>query len=154
MGFGLVPLKDDRPMNEKELEELSEPAQQELTERRQSLESEMREFHVRIHTLEREAEQALHHLDHQVVANVMKGAYETLQHTYQRLQPVTTYLQRVHHDIIHQYKDFLPHSAPMLPIPGLEQTRRPDMTRFAVNLIVARDAAGGAGGGRIASDLQ
>lgn len=144
MGFGLVPLKDDRPMNEKELEELSEPAQQELTERRQSLESEMREFHVRIHTLEREAEQALHHLDHQVVANVMKGAYETLQHTYQRLQPVTTYLQRVHHDIIHQYKDFLPHSAPMLPIPGLEQTRRPDMTRFAVNLIVARDAAAGA----------
>ena len=144
VGFGLVPLKDDRPMNEKELEELSEPAQQELTERRQSLESEMREFHVRIHTLEREAEQALHHLDHQVVANVMKGAYETLQHTYQRLQPVTTYLQRVHHDIIHQYKDFLPHSTPMLPIPGLEQTRRPDMTRFAVNLIVARDAAAGA----------
>ena len=33
----------------------------------------------------------------------------------------------------------------MLPIPGLEQTRRPDMiTRFAVNLIVARDAAAGA----------
>lgn len=144
VGFGLVPLKDDRPMNEKELEELSESAQQELTERRQSLESEMREFHVRIHTLEREAEQALHHLDHQVVANVMKSAYETLQHTYERLQPVTTYLQRVHHDIIHQYKDFLPHSAPMLPIPGLEQTRRPDMTRFAVNLIVARDAAAGA----------
>lgn len=144
VGFGLVPLKDDRPMNEKEMEALSEQAQQELTERRQSLESDMREFHVRMHTLEREAEQALHHLDHQIVANVMKGAYETLLHTYQRLQPVTTYLQRVHHDIIHQYKDFLPHSVPMLPIPGLEQARRPDMTRFAVNLIVARDASAGA----------
>ena len=57
---------------------------------------------------------------------------------------MTTYLQRVHHDIIHQYKDFLPHSGPVLPIPGLEQTRRPDMTRFAVNLIVAREATAGA----------
>ena len=144
VGFGLVPPKDDRPMTEKEMEALSEQVQQELTEKRQSLESDLREFHVRMHTLEREAEQALHHLDHQIVANVMKGAYETLQRAYQDLRPVTTYLQRVHHDIIHQYKDFLPHSGPVLPIPGLEQTRRPDMTRFAVNLIVAREATAGA----------
>ena len=66
VGFGLVPLKDDRPMTEKEMEALSEQVQQELTEKRQSLESDLREFHVRMHTLEREAEQALHHLAHQI----------------------------------------------------------------------------------------
>lgn len=144
VGFGLVPLKDDRPMSEKEMEALSEEVQQDLSERRQSLESDLREFHIRIHKLEREAEQSLYHLDHQIVANAMLGPFETLQRTYHALQPVTTYLQRVHQDILHQYKDFLPHSGPMLPIPGLEQARRPDMSRFAVNLIVARDAAGGA----------
>lgn len=144
VGFGLVPLKDDRPMSEKEMEALSEEVQQDLSERRQSLESDLREFHIRIHKLEREAEQSLHHLDHQIVANAMLGPFETLQRTYHALQPVTTYLQRVHQDVLHQYKDFLPHSGPMLSIPGLEQARRPDMSRFAVNLIVARDAAGGA----------
>ncbi len=144
VGFGLVPLKDDRPMSEKEMEALSEEVRQDLSERRQSLESDLREFHIRIHKLEREAEQSLHHLDHQIVANAMLGPFETLQRTYHALQPVTTYLQRVHQDVLHQYKDFLPHSGPMLPIPGLEQARRPDMSRFAVNLIVARDAAGGA----------
>lgn len=144
VGFGLVPLKDDRPMSEKEMEALSEEVQQDLSERRQSLESDLREFHIRIHKLEREAEQSLYHLDHQIVANALLGPFETLQRTYHALQPVTTYLQRVHQDILHQYKDFLPHSGPMLPIPGLEQARRPDMSRFAVNLIVARDAAGGA----------
>ncbi|GMV48489.1 MAG: Lon protease [Nitrospirae bacterium] len=144
VGFGLVPLKNDRPMSEKDMEELSEQAQESLTERRKSLESDLREFHVRMHALEREAEQGLHHLDRQIVANVMQGAYETLQRTYQALKPVTTHLQRVHHDIIHQYKDFLPHSGPILPIPGLEQVRRPDMTRFAVNLIVSHDATAGA----------
>lgn len=144
VGFGLVPLKDDRPMSEKEMEALSEEVRQDLSERRQSLESDLREFHIRIHKLEREAEQSLHHLDHQIVANAMLGPFETLQRTYHALQPVTTYLQRVHQDILHQYKDFLPHSGPMLPLPGPEQARRPDMSRFAVNLIVARDAAGGA----------
>lgn len=144
VGFGLVPLKDDRPMSEKEMEALSEEVRQDLSERRQSLESDLREFHIRIHKVEREAEQSLHHLDHQIVANAMLGPFETLQRTYHALQPVTMYLQRVHQDVLHQYKDFLPHSGPMLPIPGLEQARRPDMSRFAVNLIVARDAAGGA----------
>ncbi|MBI4001687.1 MAG: AAA family ATPase [Nitrospira defluvii] len=144
VGFGLAPLKDDRPMSEKEMEELSESVQQDLTARRQSLESDLREFHVRTHELEREAEQALHHLDHQIVANVMQGPYETLQRTYQALPSVITYLQRVQQDIIHQYKDFLPHSGPMSLIPGLEQARRPDMARFSVNLIVAHEATAGA----------
>ncbi|MCE3225318.1 MAG: putative ATP-dependent protease, La [Nitrospira sp.] len=42
VGFGLVPLKDDRPMTEKEMEELPESVQQEFTARRQSLESDLR----------------------------------------------------------------------------------------------------------------
>jgi hypothetical protein len=100
VGFGLVPLKDDRPMTEKEMEELPESVQQEFTARRQSLESDLREFHVRTHRLEREAEHALHHLDHQIVANVLQGPYETLQGTYQALPPVITYLERVQQDII------------------------------------------------------
>ena len=144
VGFGLMPLKDDRPMSEKEMEELSEQVQQELTERRQSLESDLREFHVHMHALGREAEHALHHLDHQIVDNVMQGPYESLLSTYHTLPPATAYLARVHDNIIDQYTDFLPHSGPTVPIPGLEQTRHPDMTRFSVNLIVAHEASAGA----------
>ena len=143
VGFGLVPLKGERPMTEKEMENLSEEGQQDLTERRKSLESELREFHVRIHALEREAEQSIHHLDRQMVTNVMKGRYEALHQTYQGLPAVVTFLQCVHHDIIHHYRDFLPREGPVLSIPGLEQARRPDMSRFGVNLIVERDPKGG-----------
>jgi lon-related putative ATP-dependent protease len=144
VGFGLVPLKADRPMTEKDLENLSEEDQRELNERRKSLESELREFHVRIHALEREAEQGIHHLDRQIVADVMQGRYETLKRAYEALPAVTTYLQRVHHDIVHHYRDFLPREGPTLAIPGLEQMRRADMSRFAVNLIVERDPKAGA----------
>lgn len=143
VGFGIVPLKGDRPMTDEELEALTETDQQEITERRKVLEGEIREFHVRIHGLEKEAEHQLRHLDRQVVSNVLEGRYETLRRAYQDLDDVTAYLSRVQDDIIHHYKDFLPHEGPHLPLPGLEP-RRPDMTRYLVNLIVEHDPRGGA----------
>lgn len=144
VGFGLVPLKSGRPMTEQEMEAITEEQQRDITEKRKALESEVREFHVRIHALEKEAEQRLSHLDRQLVANVMQGRYETLRRTYHDLPAVCAYLERVHHDLVHHYKDFLPREGPTLPIPGLEMTRRPDVTRYAINLIVEHDPTGGA----------
>jgi lon-related putative ATP-dependent protease len=142
-GYGLVPLRAGRAMTEEEMEALTEQEQQDLTERRKTLEGEIREFHVRIHGLEKEAEQQLRNLDRQVVTNVLEGRYETMRRAYQDLLPVAAHLARIHHDIVHHYKDFLPREGPVLPIPGLE-FRRPDLTRFLVNLIVEHDSGEGA----------
>jgi lon-related putative ATP-dependent protease len=142
-GYGLVPLRAGRAMTDEEMEALTEQEQQDLTERRKTLEGEIREFHVRIHGLEKEAEQQRRNLDRQVVANLLEGRYETMRRAYQDLPPVAAHLARIHHDIVHHYKDFLPREGPVLPIPGLE-FRRPDMTRFLVNLVVEHDPGEGA----------
>ncbi len=142
-GFGLVPLKDGHPMTSEALEAMTEQEQQDLNERRLALEGEIREFHVRLHTLDKEVEHQLRHLDRQVVTNVLEGRYETMRRTYQDLPSVCAYLERVQDNIVHHYKDFLPHEGPALPIPGLE-FRRPDLTRYLVNLIVEHDPANGA----------
>ena len=115
VGFGLAPLKDGHPMTDEEMKALTEQEQQELTERRKTLEGEIREFHVRIHGLEKEAEHQLRLLDHQLVANLLEGRYETMRRAYQDLPAISGYLERVHHDIIHHYKDFLPHEGPNNP---------------------------------------
>ncbi|MGA6828742.1 Lon protease family protein [Nitrospira sp. NS4] len=143
VGFGIVPLKAGHSMTDEEMEAMTEQEQQELTDRRKILEGEIREFHVRIHTLDKEAEDQQRHLDRQVVTKVLEGPYETMRRTYQDLAAVAAYLERVQQDIVHHYKDFLPHEGPHLPIPGLEP-RRPDMTRYLVNLIVEHDPMGGA----------
>ena len=143
VGFGLVPLKDGQPMTSEAMEAMTDPEQQDLTERRLALEGEIRDFHVRLHSLDKEMEHQLRHLDHQVVTNVLEGRYETMRRAYQELPPVCAYLERVQDNIIHHYKDFLPREGPALPIPGLE-LRRPDMGRYLVNLIVEHDTAGGA----------
>lgn len=142
-GFGLVPLKDGQPLTDRAMEAMSDQEQQELTERRKTLEGEIREFHLRIHGLDKEAEHQLRHLDRQVVINVLEGRYDTMRRTYQALPAVSAFLARVQQDIVHNFKDFLPRESPPLPIPGLEP-RRPDMTRFLINLIVEHDPDGGA----------
>jgi lon-related putative ATP-dependent protease len=142
-GFGLVPLKDGHAMTDEEMEAMTEKEQQDLTQRRKTLEGEIREFHVRIHGLEKEAEQELRNLDRQVVTNVLEGRHETLRRTYQDLPAVSAFLERVRDDIVRHYKDFLPREGPAIAIPGLEM-RRPDLTRYLVNLIVERDPTDGA----------
>jgi lon-related putative ATP-dependent protease len=143
VGFGIVPLKAGKPLTDADMEAMTDDERRDLDERRKALEGEIREFHVRIHSLEKEAEHQQRHLDRQVVMNVLEGRYESLRRTYRHLPAVSAFLERVRDDIVRHYKDFLPREAPVLPIPGFE-LRRPDLTRFLINLIVQHDPAEGA----------
>jgi len=143
VGFGIAPLKDGHSMTDADMEAMTEEEQRDLTERRKTLEGEIREFHIRIHGLEKEAEHQQRHLDRQLATNVLEGRYETMRRAYQDIAPITTFLEHVRDDIVHHYKDFLPREGPAIVIPGLE-FKRPDMSRFLVNLIVQRDPREGA----------
>jgi lon-related putative ATP-dependent protease len=125
------------------MEAMTEEEQRDLTERRKTLEGEIREFHVRIHGLEKEAEHQQRHLDRQLATDVLEGRYETLRRTYQDMATITTFLEHVRDDIVNHFKDFLPREGPAIAIPGLE-FKRPDMSRFLVNLIVQHDPSEGA----------
>ena len=71
---------------------MTEPEQQDLTERRLALEGEIRDFHVHIHSLDKELEHQLRHLDHQVVTSVLEDRYEAIRRSYQDLPAVSAYL--------------------------------------------------------------
>jgi lon-related putative ATP-dependent protease len=145
MGFGVIPMKAGRLMSEEELAALSEAERKSILERRKALEAEIREFQVRLHALDHEAERRLREMDRQVVKNLLHGRFEMLRRTYQDTEPVLAYLNRVYDDIVANYRDFKPREAPVLPIPGLESVgRHADLTRFQVNLIVEHAAGSGA----------
>jgi lon-related putative ATP-dependent protease len=145
MGFGLVPLKAGNPMTEEELTALSDEERKGIAERRRALESEIREFHIRVHALDREAEGRVRDMDRRVVKNVLEGRFETLRRTYESLAPVLEYLQAVYEDILSTYKDFLPRESPALPILGLGSPgHHPDLVRYQVNLVVEHAADQGA----------
>jgi lon-related putative ATP-dependent protease len=143
VGFGIVPLKAGKPMTDTDMEAMTDEEQQDLNERRKALEGEIRQFHVRIHSLEKEAGDQLRHLDRQLVTSILESRYETMWRTYQDMGLIASFLERVRNDIVHHYKDFLPREGPAIAIPGLE-FKRPDMSRFLVNLLVQHDPTEGA----------
>lgn len=143
VGFGIVPLKAGKSMTDADLETMTNEEQQDLNERRKALEGEIREFHIRIHSLEKEAEHQLRHLDRQLVTSILETRYETMWQTYQDMGLIASFLERVRNDIVHHYKDFLPREGPTIAIPGLE-FKRPDLSRFLVNLIVQHAPTAGA----------
>ncbi len=144
-GFSLVPLRAGRPMTEKEIENLSEDDRRSFAERRRVVESEIREFSVRMHALQREAEHRVLELDRQIVTNAIEGRFETLRRAHQELEAAVVYLNRVYEDVVENYKDFLPPEKPVLPIPGLEAVGHPaDLTRYQVNIIVQHEPDKGA----------
>ena len=145
MGFGLVPLRSGRPMTEEEIEQLSDHERRALSEQRKALESEIREFHVRIHALDHEAERRLLDLDRQVVQTVMEDRFAAVRQAYQAMPDVRAYLDRLHEDVVTHYRDFLPKDKPALPFLAIDgASPRTDLTRYQVNLLVEHAADQGA----------
>jgi len=144
-GFTLVPLRRGRPLSEEELDRLPKAEQDQVREGQKAMEGELREFYVRLHTLDHEAERRLRELDRQVVKNVLDAHIETLRRPYVGLPEVLDYLEQVREDILTTYKDFLSRELPRLPFVLLDGSgRQPDFTRYQVNLIVEHTPGSGA----------
>jgi lon-related putative ATP-dependent protease len=145
IGYGLVPIRNGRPLTEAELAGLSETEQRKISEDRAALESKIREFQARIHALDHEAEHRTREMDRQVVRTVMLGRLAALRDSYQTLPDVLDYLSRVEEDIVANYKDFLHREVPAIRFPGLEAGgHEPSLTRYQVNLIVEHAVDAGA----------
>ncbi|MEX5215443.1 MAG: AAA family ATPase [Nitrospiraceae bacterium] len=137
MGFGLVPLKSGHPMTEEEVEQLSDQERRSLNEQRKAIESEIREFQIRIHALDQEAERRLLDLDRKVVQTVMEDRFAAVRQPYQTMPDIGAYLDRVHEDVVARYRDFLPKEKPALPFLALDgSSARADLTRYQVNVLV------------------
>jgi lon-related putative ATP-dependent protease len=144
-GLILVPLRAGRPMSDKEMAAMSKPERDEINEKRKILDSQIREFHVRLHALDHEAEERLRKMDREAVQSVLERPFDILQRSYEGMPEVLDYIERVRQDILANYKDFLPRETPALAIPGLEFTgRHLDLTRYRVNVIVEHKAETGA----------
>ncbi|GKS60043.1 ATP-dependent protease [Nitrospira sp.] len=145
MGFGIVPLKEGRRMTDEELEQLSQGEHEAIDTQRKDLENEIREFQVRIHALDHEAERRHLDLDRQVATRVLGDRLEPLRQTYVEMSEVCAYLDHVRTDIIEHYKDFLPHEKSPLTMVGFEAgAPKPSLTRYRVNLLVEHRPDGGA----------
>ncbi len=145
VGFSLVPIKDGKPLQEKDLEALTDSQKEDMAEREKNLEAKLREFHAQIHALDHSAEHALLEMDRQVVQSVMQHRFAVLRDHHHHLSDVLDYLQKVEEDVVTHYKDFLPREGPQLALLGWDvRDQKPNLIRYEVNLIVEQPQETGA----------
>jgi predicted ATP-dependent protease len=143
-GFQLLPLRADRPMTEKEMAALTKAEREEIARKGRALDSEIREFQVRLHALDHESDRRLRDLDREVVQGVLEARLEPLRRSFGDLPRARDYLRAVHEDILANYGDFLPPEPAAQPPAWEAESDESDLTRYEVNLVVEHRPDGGA----------
>ena len=70
-GLALVPHREGRPLTEEEVSSLTQTQRSELGERRQSLETDLKQALTQVHVAERSLNDLIQEMDHDIVRNAM-----------------------------------------------------------------------------------
>jgi lon-related putative ATP-dependent protease len=139
-GFFLVPLLDDKPMDDAAFGALTPEARTELMQRRDALMETLKPLAKQGQGEETEAEQRLSELQHSVATHVVDTLVERFFEDYEEFPEVIQYMLEVRRDMIDHVQIFLPQPVPSTPVPG--PLRDPDLPfrKYKVNLLI--DCAG------------
>jgi lon-related putative ATP-dependent protease len=100
MGIVLVPVRDGKPLNDEQFNQLPEKEQEQIREHRQELMGEIQSAMKQLRRLERQGGQQLKQLDEQVVLNMLGGLIDDLKEKYEEYDCVKDYLEEVQRDIL------------------------------------------------------
>ena len=105
-GMMIIPAKDNQPLTEEDLANLSEEDKNTLRQKSEALQEEMNVSVVKIRKSERDLKKALQELDRRVALGAVGDLIEELQQKYAEFRPVLIYLKEVKDDVIKNLSDF------------------------------------------------
>ncbi len=142
VGMMIVPAKDEEPMTEEHLAQMSDEQKEELKKRSELLQEEMNKTVVRIRKMEKNLKQKLKDLDRRVALHAVGYLLDELQEKYAAQPSVLGFLKDVKADIIRNLEDFKQKEQPQVPFPV--PTSEPDFTRYKVNVFIDNTETQGA----------
>jgi lon-related putative ATP-dependent protease len=149
-GLMLVPVIEGHPMSDAELQSLSAAAREELQQRHEALQDELKASLKQIREIERAARDQLQALDRQVVQYLVSGLIEDLTEKYRGIAEVISYLTAVERDILEHIEPFkTSSSSPATPSPQGFPTppslpQDVPFRKYTVNVLVDRSKQVGA----------
>ncbi len=144
VGMVIVPAKDDEPMSQEEIAQLSEEEKKELKERSEKFHKKMSEAIKQIRKAENEYREKQTKLDNDTALYVVGHLIETYKEKYKDEEQVLSYLDSVQEDVLENIDDFKKkqdqQQALPLPIPPKENAFR----RYDVNVLIDNSEREGA----------
>jgi predicted ATP-dependent protease len=145
MGLLIIPVREGKPLNEEEFMALSPEIKEEVQQKREGLQEELKRAMRQVRGLEKKANEALLGLDQEVVLYAVAPPVSELTEKYQHLPEAVAYLKEVRDDIVENLSQFKEEAkaqpAPSLPMPGAEEL---PFRKYEVNVVVDNSELEGA----------
>jgi lon-related putative ATP-dependent protease len=142
MGVIPIPIKDGKPMSDKDFLALSEDDRNRLKQTQEKIQNEVENVLRQTRALDNSAQDALKKLDQQVVHFVLHQLMENLLEKYKEQPDVLAHLQAIEDNILDNVAKFKPESEEkQLQLPGPKRT---PTDRYRVNVIVDNSKLQGA----------
>jgi len=150
-GFQTVVMKDDKPLESEQYQQLSDQEKQNINERIQSMENKISQAVRSIARLDLETQQSLSKLDEQVASFAVEQFMHEVKEKYKELEPVQKYLDEVRVDVILNIMDFLGEvekeeqkSDSQLIFGNSTKVKKNHFKRYTVNVVVDNSQLKGA----------
>jgi lon-related putative ATP-dependent protease len=145
IGLLLIPVVNGKPLSEEELLSLPQKTKDLIQEKRERLESELRNTMRQFLDMERKIREELKKLNRDVALYAIGNLVEDLIEKYKALPEITAYLKDVQNDILDNIAQFVKRGEPQqqmpFPVPWM---REAPFRKYEVNVIVDNSDAKGA----------
>jgi lon-related putative ATP-dependent protease len=138
VGLQLIPILKNRPINEEEFNQLPEKVREQIIEKRDGLQEQLRNSFKKLRNLERRADEAIHALNREISAYAIEPFFDVLEEKYSEIKDVFEFLKKVEIDILNNVSDLFSideEEEPKLPFPITGLSEDPT-DRYRVNLVV------------------
>src|SRR3972149_2813158 len=145
IGLLLIPIVNGKPISQEELLTLPQETKEKIQEKREKLESELRNTMRQFVDMERKIHEELKKLNRDVALYALGHLVEDLIEKYKDTPEVTDYLKDVQNDILDNFNQFVERGEPQermpFPVPWM---REPPFRKYEVNMIVDNSDVTGA----------
>jgi len=107
-GIVTIPMMEDKPLTQKQYEELEEKQKKEIQKTRREVDSKVSEIYQEVRKLDKENAEKIIELQHNVASFTVKGFIENVKEKYPDNEKIINYLKAVHTDIVNNIDKFLP----------------------------------------------
>ncbi len=143
MGIAFVPLKDNKPMSDKEMNSLSSEEREELEKKQAELQDDVKAMMKKLRNSEKKIQEEIRDLDKKIALHLVDGFIDDLNEKYNDFPAVKEYFDEVKKDIIDNTDTFKPSPSPngsaVMPGGGMqnmEAKKEIALQKYKVNVVI------------------
>ena len=143
-GFLLLPQKDGNPLQDKEIQDLSEDERNKILEKKNELEDELKSTVREIRNIDKKLAEELEDMDRKVALFAVEHLFQELLEKYKVYEKVIAYLKDMHEDMMENMNIFRPQEKQQgMPFP-FRFDEEAGFKKYQVNVIVDNSGLKGA----------